>query len=272
MLTSFFILLTLAVSYSEATWSVAIANTNTSEVSIVGVTCVTNIDLKGILPVVLVGVGIGVAQAAGDWDGTRRPVIRDGLRNGTSPAAIMQMLSTFSGHQSMQYGIVSLLTHPSGPPATFTGNNAADWAGGYTGQYQDYIYAVQGNILAGQCVVDVIEDIIRGNYNDMPAMLMESLQVAKEAGGDGRCSCSQGNPTRCGCPPTSFQKCGHVGFMISARQGDVDSPVCNANGCANGDYYLDLNVANQGSNAADPVDQLQELYDDWRKKNDLNSQ
>ena len=35
-----------------------------------------------------------------------------------------------------------------------------------------------------------------------------------------------------------------IAFMIAARATDTDSEQCGANGCAEGDYYLDLNVAN----------------------------
>jgi hypothetical protein len=90
------------------------------------------------------------------------------------------------------------------------------------------------------------------------------MQAAREQGGDGRCSCSQFNPPACGCPVPSFTKSGHIGGMVVARPGDSDDPVCNANGCADGDYFMRLNVEFQSSGAPDPVAQLQEQFDDWR--------
>ena len=66
-------------------------------------------------------------------------------------------------------------------------------------------------------------------------------------GMDGRCSCSPGNPTGCGCPPGG-NKSGHIGGVITARIGDTDDSNCNASGCADGDYFLRLNVSFQSGN------------------------
>ena len=173
-----------------------------------------------------------------------------------------------------------------------------DYANSVTGRIGNLTYAVQGNILTGACVIAAAESAIRNSDGDIPQLLMDSLQAAKEGGGDGRCSCSSSGPTRCGCPPPSFTKSGHVGFMLSARANDTDDPryaspvavelalggaseadqnaqslrlppfcSCDPNGCARGVYYLDLNVADQSSSRPDPVDQLQELFDAWRQTN-----
>ncbi len=52
--------------------------------------------------------------------------------------------------------------------------------------------------------------------------------------------------------------------MLLARFGDADSPTCGAGGYAEGDYFLNLNVAFQQSGDPDPVEQLQNLFDTWR--------
>jgi hypothetical protein len=52
--------------------------------------------------------------------------------------------------------------------------------------------------------------------------------------------------------------------MVVARFGDTDDPVCSASGCADGDYFMKLNVAYQSSGARAPVLQLQALFDAWR--------
>ena len=52
--------------------------------------------------------------------------------------------------------------------------------------------------------------------------------------------------------------------MLLARYGDTDDANCSAGGCADGDYFMDFNVANQSSGAPDPVVQLQGLFDTWR--------
>jgi hypothetical protein len=98
------------------------------------------------------------------------------------------------------------------------------YASGVTGRVGNLTYAVQGNILTGACVISAAEAAIRTSARDIPQRLMDALQAAKVGGGDGRCSCSSSAPTRCGCPPPSFTKSGHVGFILSARANDTDDP------------------------------------------------
>jgi hypothetical protein len=247
-----------------ATWSIVLADEETNEVAVGTVTCLNNYDLLAIVPVVVVGKGGAAVQASGDFDGIRRPIIFDHLQIGTPPEEILQMLATIPGHQSRQYGIVDT----QGRKITFTGANCFQWAGGVVGVQGSLHYAIQGNILAGDCVVPAIEQAILDTDGDIPARLMAGMEAARVNGGDGRCSCSPGDPTGCGCPPGEFDKSGHIGGMVVARIGDTDDDDCDQNGCVDGDYFMRLNVAFQGSGEPDPVLQLQALFDDWRA--DLN--
>jgi hypothetical protein len=245
---------------AAATWSIAMADAQTQEVAVGTVTCLTSFDLLAIVPVVVVGKGAAAVQASGDFDGIRRPIIFQHLMLGTPPAEILAILAGISGHQSRQYGIVDT----QGRMVTFTGSSTLQWAGGVIGTDGSMVYAIQGNILAGGCVVPAIEQAILTTSGDMPAKLMAGMEAARLTGGDGRCSCSSGNPTGCGCPPASFTKSGHIGGMVVARVGDGDDPVCNASGCADGDYFMRLNVPHQSSASPDPVAQLNRQFGDWR--------
>jgi uncharacterized Ntn-hydrolase superfamily protein len=247
-------------STASATWSIVITDSSTKEVAIGTVTCLNNYDLLAIVPVVVVGKGAGACQASGDFDGIRRPIIFEQLQLGTPPDQILAMLAGITGHQSRQYGIADT----QGRMITFTGTQCLQWAGGVVGQQGTMVYAIQGNILAGNCVVPAIEQAVLNTPGDIPAKLMAGMQAARQKGGDGRCSCSSSNPTSCGCPPPSFRKAGHIGGMVVARIGDTDDTVCNASGCADGDYFMRLNVAFQPTANPDPVQQLQELFDTWR--------
>ena len=83
-------------------------------------------------------------------------------------------------------------------------------------------------------------------------------------GGDGRCSCSFGNPTGCGSPPPQFDDSAHCATIVLARLGDMDGVCLDPNqGCVNGDYWLDLNVFGPAADP-DPVLLLQAQYDAWR--------
>lgn len=250
----------LAAPSAQATWSIVIADSETKEVAVGTVTCLTNYDLLAIVPVIVVGKGAGACQAAGDFDGLRRPKIFQGLQAGTPPDQILSILAGITGHQQRQYGIADT----QGRMVTFTGTQTSQWAGGVVGTQDTMVYAIQGNILAGACVVPAIEHAIRNTAGDVPAKLMAGMEAARTMGGDGRCSCSPNNPTSCGCPPPTFTKSGHIGGMVVARLGDTDDPLCNASGCADGDYFMRLNVPFQATGRPDPVVQLRGLYDAWR--------
>jgi uncharacterized Ntn-hydrolase superfamily protein len=245
---------------ATATWSIVIADSATREVGVGTVTCLTSLDLLAVVPVVVVGEGAAACQAAGDFNGTRRPIINLGFRADRPPRQILLSLAGVSGHQSRQYGIVDT----DGEAVTFTGSSTLDWAGGVVGGVGTLSWAIQGNILVGPCVVDAIEaamlDVPAGT--DMAGRLMAGMEAARDAGGDGRCSCA-GDPTGCGCPVLE-EKSGHIGGMVVARVGDVDDPSCNSGGCVDGQYFMRLNVANQSPQAPDPVDQLREQFDAWR--------
>ncbi|MCH8881621.1 MAG: DUF1028 domain-containing protein, partial [Planctomycetes bacterium] len=248
------------VQITEATWSIILADVETGEVAVGTVTCLNNFDLLALVPVVVVGKGGGAVQSAGDFNGIRRPIIFEHLGLGTPPEEILEILAGISGHQQRQYGI----TDTQGRKITFSGSSNGAWAGGLTGSQCSMHYAIQGNVLAGACVIDAIEQAILDTEGDIPAKLMAGMEAARSMGGDGRCSCVPFDPTSCGCPVPAFTKSGHIGGMVVARIGDVDDFVCNAGGCVDGDYFMRFNVAFQGSSQPDPVLQLQVLFDAWR--------
>ena len=254
----------LLSSSAHGTWSICITDSSTKEVAVGTVTCLNQFDLLALVPVVVVGKGSAAVQSAGDFDGQRRPIIFDGLMDGLSPEVILMVLENVSGHQSRQYGIADT----NGDRVSFTGSQNGQWAGSIVGNDGTMAYAIQGNVLAGECVLTSIEDAVLNTDGDIAAKLMAGMQAAKDNGGDGRCSCSSNFPTSCGCPPKGFvpdvDKSGHIGGMVVARVGDVDDPVCNAAGCVDGQYFMHLNVPFQASGNPDPVVQLKALFAAWQ--------
>ncbi len=247
---------------ASATWSIAISDSETGELAIGSATCVTGIDLKRLASVVVVGKGAGAAQSSVDVTGQNRMLMFQELMNGTSPEEILIKLAIQDpGHQTRQYGIVDTQERSVG----FTGSFAGGFAGHLTGRMGTITYAVQGNLLTGASVLTEAEAALRDEDGDLPARLMAAMLAAREQGGDGRCSCSPSNPQGCGAPPPSFQKAAHVGYMVAARRGDQDGTCNAATGCANGSYFMDLNVAFQGVNDEDAVLQLEQLFADWRQ-------
>jgi hypothetical protein len=254
--------LAVLVSPALATWSLVVLNTKTGEVCVASATCIGNkFPLKLWLPVIVVERGGGVAQSMVDTLGGNRMTMWAGIQNGLLPARILDKLSVQDGfHQRRQYGIVTV----DGPPITFTGDKAAPARYGVTGQVGDLIYAIQGNVLAGDAVVLETEKTLRASTGDLGQRVMAAMETARLWGGDGRCSCSGSNPPGCGSPPPSFTHSAYTSFIVLARPGDVDG-VCNKPlGCANGNYYLEKVFKGKGPTDPDPVIELTSRYNAWR--------
>ncbi len=248
---------------ASATWSILIVDTRTGELAVGSATCLTGFNLRTITPVVLVGRGAACAQALVNISSVaNRQIIWNMLQSGAPPQAILAALAAADPqHGSRQYGIIDA----TGGKVTFTGESTFAWAGGVTGSVGTIHYAIQGNILTGAAVVSAAEQAVLNTPGDLAGKLMAAMQAARTLGGDGRCSCSPVQPTACGAPPVSFAKSAHIGFMVVARRGDTDgSCISPAVGCASGNYYMTLDVANQNAAAPDPVVQLQTQFNAWR--------
>lgn len=250
----------LATAPVQATWSIIVVNPQTKEVAIGAATCLLNFDLQRYLPVVIPEIGAAAAQARVD-SGFNRIRIWNEMHAGTDPQTILVLLAQQDGsHQSRQYGIVDT----QGRALTFTGTQCGAYASGLTGTIGPLVYAIQGNVITGQPVLDQAEQALRATPGGIPERLMAAMEAARAMGGDGRCSCNPQNPPGCGSPPPQFEKSAHIGFMIVARRGDPEG-VCNFTpGCANGIYYMAFNIIASDPGERDPVLQLRERFDAWR--------
>ena len=255
------LLITLISLPAGATWSIVATDSKTQEVVVASATCVTGIDLKQYLPVVVVGRGGGAAQSYVDTTGVRRTIIWDGLQNGLTAQAIVDQLVLVPNSHLHQHGVAES-TVATSASQTGTGNGA--YAAGVTGTIGSIHYAIQGNVLTGAPVLAAAEAAFTGTPGDLPAKTMAAMEAARSMGGDGRCSCSPSAPTSCGSPPPSFAKAADVGFFVISRFGDTDDPACTNAGCADGDYFMDFNIAFQGTADPDPVYQIQALFDTAR--------
>ena len=254
-------LLLFLAQTARATWSIVVCDVATGEVLVASATCLPNLDLKAALPVVRVGVGGAAAQSALDSGAANRQKIWNQLGQGTPPAEILQILAAGDFfHSTRQYGIVDF----DNPPVKFTGGGAGQAKKAVTGTLGTLRYAIQGNVLTSQTVITEAEKALRFSSGDLGQRVLAAMEAARALGGDGRCSCSPAAPTSCGAPPAGgFSKSAHIAFFVIARHGDVDG-VCNGQvGCANGSYYLDLNVIGSVSDP-DPVLTLTAQYAAWR--------
>jgi hypothetical protein len=251
------LLLALLAPPAGATWSIILVDSATGEVGIASATCLEGFDLLKALPVVVVGKGAAAAQSAIDMGAKNRKKIWDAFHAGIPPVEIIKLVKEGDLLKcSRQYGIVD--TSPAA--AAFTGNCAGGFKQHRLGSFGTITYAVQGNVLTGQPVIDAIVHAIEASGGLLSDRLMAGMEAARSKGGDGRCSCDPNAPTACGSPPPSFEKAAHVGFLIVARIGDADGACNGAQGCANGDYWLSLNVAGGFAADPDPVYRLRRRY------------
>jgi hypothetical protein len=243
-----------------ATWSIVIVNTRTGEVCVASATCLPNFNLRKATPVLIPGVGVAAAQSYLDGIGNRL-VIHDQMLLGTDPDDILAIIDARDTQLRLrQYGMVDL----QGRALTFTGSGAGAWAGGVTGQVGDLVYAIQGNVLTGQPVVDDAEAAILNTPGDLAEKVMAAMEAAHLAGGDGRCSCSPTQPDGCGAPPPNFTHSAYCAYFLVARPGDPKKD-CDMNlGCGRGAFYMGLNIKNLGPNDPEPIGLLRQEYDAWR--------
>ncbi len=101
------------------------------------------------------------------------------LRSGKpAPEVMRTLLAADSGSAHRQLGIVDA----RGRSANFTGKLCSDWAGGLTGPG----YAIQGNILAGEAVVQGMQRAFLETQGELAERLLAALVAAQAAGGDRR--------------------------------------------------------------------------------------
>jgi uncharacterized Ntn-hydrolase superfamily protein len=123
------------------------------------------------------GVGAVATQAAGV--AVYGPWALDALEDGCSPEeAIARVLADDDERETRQLGVVG----HDGRAAAFTGADCNEWAGHRTGDG----YAVQGNILAGEAVVDEMARAFEQTEGTLVHRLVAALEAGQAAGGDRR--------------------------------------------------------------------------------------
>ncbi|MEX2204294.1 MAG: DUF1028 domain-containing protein [Actinomycetota bacterium] len=130
-----------------------------------------------VVPYARAGVGAVATQA---WANTDfGPQGLDLMESGSpAPEVLAQLIHGDEGRADRQLGIVD----GQGLPATFTGQDCLEWAGGSTGPG----FACQGNILVGANVVAAMGGAFTGTTGDLVDRLLAALQAGDDSGGDRR--------------------------------------------------------------------------------------
>ncbi len=135
------------------------------------------IAVGAVVPWARAGVGAVATQA---WANTTfGPKGLDLLEKGLAPQEVLdRLLADDAGREQRQVGIVDAKGHA----ATSTGKKCNAWAGGKTGEG----FCCQGNILAGEEVVDSMARAFREAKGDLGDRLIAALEAGQRAGGDRR--------------------------------------------------------------------------------------
>ncbi len=219
----------LVASPAEATFSIVAVDPANGEVGSAGASCIAgSIILSDVLP------GLGGIHTQAYWNSQNQQYAHLLMEQGHSPEEIIDSLVVHDAQNNptiRQYGIVDLVG--GGRSAAYTGVNCTDYKGHILGP----TYAIQGNILLGPEILTDMEAAFLATLGTLADKLMAALQAAKVPGADTRC--------------LSYGKSSISAFLRVGRPGDPP-----------GDLYLHLNINNTAP-SQDPIDLLQELYDQW---------
>ncbi len=108
------------------------------------------------------------------------------LRQGMAPSQIVQRVwdddPDPQPDQWTKYGRQFSVMNATGQVATYTGPRASDWAGHRIDQH----VSAQGNILAGQAVIDSMVKAFHSTEGHLSLRLLAALEAGQTAGGDRR--------------------------------------------------------------------------------------
>ena len=131
------------------------------------------------VPAAVAGVGAIATQAEANvaYKGQALAHLDDGA---TASVALQSLIEDDAGRDHRQVGIVDL----EGNAASHTGQSCLDWAGSITGDG----FAIQGNILVGEEVVEAMQAAWETSDDDAPLArrLLAALCAGDDAGGDRR--------------------------------------------------------------------------------------
>jgi uncharacterized Ntn-hydrolase superfamily protein len=233
----FLIALLIYSAGAQDTFSIVAVDTITGEIGSAGASCIDETAISGgaiIISDVLPGRGAIHTQSY--WNATNQQNAHSRMVEGMSPQEIIDWLvanDVANNPGVRQYGIVDFDPDGHARSAAFTGANCLNYKNHITGPN----YAIQGNILLGQQILDSIEARFLNTEGSFPERMMAALQGANVVGADTRCM-SNGTSSL-------------SAFIRIARPNDTI-----------GGFYCDLNVPSVPE-GMEPIDSLQTLFDAW---------
>jgi uncharacterized Ntn-hydrolase superfamily protein len=246
----FVFILTLMLSgtfvAAQDTFSIVAVDTITGEIGGAGASCIDESAIPGgVLIISDIIPGRGTIHTQSYWNATNQQNAHNRMIEGMSPEEIIAWLvanDVQNNPQVRQYGITDFdsLGHPRS--AAFTGTNCLNYKNHIVGPN----YAIQGNILLGQQILDSMEARFLNTEGMLAEKLMAALQGAKVPGADTRCL-NQGTSS----------------LSAFVRVALPDDPP--------GSFWCDL-VVPSTPYAVEPIDSLQVLFDQWLIWTQVNQQ
>ena len=215
---------------SQDTFSIVAVDTITGQVGSAGASCI-----QGSIIISDIHPGVGAIHTQSYWNDINQDSASSLMDQGYAPQDIIDWLVANDSQNDptiRQYGIVDLID--GGRSAGYTGENCYDFKGHKLGDN----YAIQGNILLGQSILDDMETAFLTQYGTFEEKLMASLMAANVTGADTRC-------TPYGTPAIS------AFIRVSESDNSEDS------------LFMDINV-NNAPLTLNPLDSLHLLYWDWK--------
>lgn len=237
-----FILISLSLK-AQHTFSIVAIDSTTGEIGSAGATCGDSTIWNGLPGAIMIsGVvpGVGAVHAQAMLNEYNRSNAVNQIKKNKTAEEVVDFMVKYdmqASPQIRQYGVVTL-TEGKVHAAAFTGEDCFDVKYHKIGPY----YAIQGNILMDSSIIDSMEAHFLRTKGCLSDRLMAAIQGANIVGAD----------TRCAAYGTSSLS----SFLRLARPNDHEDSL-----------YLDL-VFSANPDSLEPIDVLQEMYDNWKTKND----
>lgn len=231
---------------AQDTFSIVAVDTITGEIGGAGASCIDESAIPGgVLIISDIIPGRGTIHTQSYWNATNQQNARNRMLEGMSPEEIIAWLianDVQNNPQVRQYGITDFDTLGNPRSAAFTGTNCINYKNHIIGPN----YAIQGNILLGQHILDSMEARFLNTEGTLAEKLMASLQGANVPGADTRCL-NQGVSSL-------------SAFVRVAMPDDLP-----------GAFWCDLVVPSTPW-GVEPIDSLQALFDQWLVWTKVNDQ
>ena len=224
-----YFIISIQFSLLLSTFSIVAVDTITNEVGSAGASCIGNsVIISDIHP------NVGAIHTQSYYIQYNQNYASELMELGLSPNEIIELLEENDIQNNptiRQYGVVDLID--GGRSSAFTGENCMDYKGHIIGPN----YAIQGNILLGENILIEMENNFNSTEGTLADKLMSAMQGANVPGADTRCL------------EDSISSLSS--FIRVAKPNDSSDNV-----------FLDLRI-NNTFGQEEPIDSLQNLYDDW---------